>query len=109
MFELYVYFNFSGISFMVYGLLTLAGLPVILNFQAPFSARHVPEFWQRWHITLSTWIRDYLYVRLGGRDPIGADEASEAIVSVSTLVNGLEALLTDDVGLPLPPGMTLPF
>lgn len=60
-FELYVYFNFSGISFMVYGLLKLSGVPVVLNFQTPFAARHVPDFWQRWHIALSQVLKIVVY------------------------------------------------
>lgn len=86
-FELYVYFNFSGISFMVYGLLKLAGLPVILNFQAPFSARHVPEFWQRWHISLSQVLKLLIFQPL--RPLGGIWLAVPAVFLISALWHGV--------------------
>ncbi len=52
-FEFYVYFNFSGISFMVLGLLNLAGIKTVVNFNTPFAARDIIGYWQRWHISLS--------------------------------------------------------
>src|SRR5262249_39875614 len=52
-YELYVYFNFAGISFIAYAILRAFGVPAILNFNTPFAARNVIEYWQRWHISLS--------------------------------------------------------
>ena len=52
-FELYVYFNFSGLTFFVFGLLNLAGARTTLNFNMPFAARNMIDYWQRWHISLS--------------------------------------------------------
>ena len=52
-YELYVYFNFAGISFMAYALLRAAGVAAMLNFNTPFAARSAIEYWQRWHISLS--------------------------------------------------------
>ena len=52
-FELYVYFNFSGLTFVVFGLLNAAGVRTKLNFKMPFSARNMIDYWQRWHVSLS--------------------------------------------------------
>jgi alginate O-acetyltransferase complex protein AlgI len=61
LFEIYVYFNFCGISFVVFGILNLAGVRTILNFNSPFSARDVIGYWQRWHISLSTTLKELFY------------------------------------------------
>jgi alginate O-acetyltransferase complex protein AlgI len=65
-FTLQIYFDFSGYSDMAIGLGRMLGFRFPENFDAPYSARSVREFWRRWHITLSTWFRDYVYVPLGG-------------------------------------------
>lgn len=61
-----IYFDFSAYSDMAVGMAYLFGVHVPLNFRQPFLSTGPREFWQRWHITLSTWIRDYLYIPLGG-------------------------------------------
>ncbi len=61
-----LYFDFSGYSDMAIGLGLMMGFRFAENFRHPYLARSVTEFWQRWHISLSTWLRDYLYVPLGG-------------------------------------------
>ncbi len=61
-----IYFDFSGYSDMAIGLGRLFGFEFMENFRRPYIARSVREFWQRWHISLSTWFRDYLYIPLGG-------------------------------------------
>lgn len=61
-----ILFDFSGYSDIAIGLGRLVGLELPQNFRYPYAARSLPEFWQRWHISLSTWIRDYVYVPLGG-------------------------------------------
>ncbi len=61
-----LYFDFSGYSDMAIGLGTMLGFRFPENFRRPYSAVSVTDFWRRWHITLSTWFRDYLYVPLGG-------------------------------------------
>lgn len=62
-----LYFDFSGYSDLVMGLGLLLGFELPRNFNMPFLARNLREFWARWHISLSTWIRDYVYIPLGGR------------------------------------------
>src|SRR4051794_12129088 len=61
-----IYFDFSGYSDMAVGLALMMGFVLIQNFDSPYQADSLTDFWRRWHISLSTWVRDYLYVPLGG-------------------------------------------
>ncbi|HVS03005.1 MAG TPA: MBOAT family O-acyltransferase [Thermoanaerobaculia bacterium] len=61
-----IYFDFSGYSDMAIGLGLMLGFVFPKNFASPYRAASLSEFWQRWHISLSTWLRDYLYIPLGG-------------------------------------------
>ena len=61
-----LYFDFSGYSDMAVGLGYLFGLRIPQNFNAPYHAAGIGDFWRRWHISLSSWLRDYLYLPLGG-------------------------------------------
>jgi alginate O-acetyltransferase complex protein AlgI len=61
-----LYFDFSGYADMAIGLSLLLGVRLPLNFDAPYRAHSIQDFWRRWHITLSMWLRDYLYIALGG-------------------------------------------
>ncbi|MEQ1592403.1 MAG: MBOAT family O-acyltransferase [Thiobacillaceae bacterium] len=65
-FALQIYFDFSGYSEMAIGLARMFGVTLPRNFLYPYTSHSVREFWQRWHITLSRWLRDYLYISLGG-------------------------------------------
>jgi len=61
-----IYFDFSGYSEMAIGLGMMFGFTLPVNFRAPYRATSLHDFWRRWHITLGSWVRDYLYVPLGG-------------------------------------------
>ena len=61
-----IYFDFSGYSDMAIGLGRMMGFQFPENFNNPYTARSITDFWQRWHITLGRWMRDYLYIPLGG-------------------------------------------
>lgn len=61
-----IYLNFSGYTDLVTGIALLLGFRLPINFNAPYLAHNLREFWNRWHISLSTWIRDYVYFPLGG-------------------------------------------
>src|SRR3954463_1225742 len=61
-----IYFDFSGYSDMAVGLALMLGFVLIQNFDSPYQADSLTDFWRRWHISLSTWLRDYLYIPLGG-------------------------------------------
>ena len=63
---LQIYCDFSGYSDMAIGLALLLGFHFPLNFRSPYKASSITEFWHRWHISLSTWLRDYLYISMGG-------------------------------------------
>ena len=65
-FSLQIYCDFSAYSDMALGTARALGLTLMENFRAPYFARSIQEFWRRWHISLSTWFRDYLYIPLGG-------------------------------------------
>jgi len=65
-FALQIYGDFAGYSNIARGLAKLLGIDLMLNFRQPYFSKSPAEFWQRWHISLSTWLRDYLYIPLGG-------------------------------------------
>ena len=65
-FTLQIYFDFSGYSDMAIGLGRIFGFTFPENFRYPYIAKSITEFWRRWHMSLSTWFRDYLYIPLGG-------------------------------------------
>ena len=65
-YSLQIYFDFSGYSDMAIGLGRMFGFNIPENFNFPYIARSIREFWRRWHISLSNWFRDYLYIPLGG-------------------------------------------
>jgi alginate O-acetyltransferase complex protein AlgI len=63
---LYIYFDFSGYSDMAIGLGKIFGFNFLENFNYPFISKSATEFWRRWHMSLGTWFRDYVYIPLGG-------------------------------------------
>jgi alginate O-acetyltransferase complex protein AlgI len=65
-YALQIYFDFSGYSDMAIGLARIFGFHFPENFNYPYSAISIQDFWRRWHITLSAWVRDYIYIPLGG-------------------------------------------
>ena len=65
-YALQIYFDFSGYTDMAVGLGHMFGFQFVENFNYPYISRSIQEFWRRWHISLSTWFRDYLYIPLGG-------------------------------------------
>ncbi|WP_418290928.1 MBOAT family O-acyltransferase [Massilicoli timonensis] len=65
-FTFQIYFDFSGYSDMAIGLSLLLGIRMPENFHYPYMANSIKDFWKRWHITLSTWFKDYVYIPLGG-------------------------------------------
>ncbi len=65
-FAIQIYCDFSGYSDMARGLAKLLGIDLMINFSTPYLAVSLKDFWRRWHISLSTWFRDYLYIPLGG-------------------------------------------
>jgi alginate O-acetyltransferase complex protein AlgI len=71
-FAFQIYCDFSGYTDIARGIAKLLGFEFMLNFNLPYFATNPPDFWQRWHISLSSWLRDYLYIPLGGnREGVG--------------------------------------
>ncbi|NJO88624.1 MAG: MBOAT family protein [Chloroflexia bacterium] len=65
-YTLQIYCDFSGYSDMAIGLGKVMGFDLGINFNFPYKAYNITDFWRRWHISLSSWLRDYLYIPLGG-------------------------------------------
>ena len=65
-FSLQIYGDFSGYTDIARGIALILGFRIMENFNAPYLSRNITEFWRKWHISLSTWLRDYLYIPLGG-------------------------------------------
>lgn len=86
-FSAQIYCDFSGYSDMAVGLALLLGIRLPPNFLAPYASTSIVDFWRRWHMTLSTWLRDYLYVPLGGnRVPLPRQMAN---IMITMLLGGL--------------------
>ncbi len=66
LFAIQIYGDFSGYSDIAIGTARLFGFKLMTNFKAPYFSRNIGEFWRRWHISLSTWFRDYVYIPIGG-------------------------------------------
>ncbi len=82
-----IYCDFSGYSDMARGLARMLGFELMVNFDLPYFARTPSEFWRRWHISLSSWLRDYLYVPLGGNR--GGKAATYRNLILTMLLGGL--------------------
>ena len=66
LFSFQIYFDFSGYSDIARGIAKILGIDLIVNFKQPYLSTSPSEFWKRWHISLSQWLRDYIYIPLGG-------------------------------------------
>ena len=84
-YTLQIYFDFSGYSDMAIGLALMFGFRLPLNFAAPYRAASIREFWRRWHMTLSRFLRDYVYIPLGGNR---AGHGRQAVNVVATMLLG---------------------
>lgn len=82
-----IYFDFSGYTDMARGVARLLGITLMENFNLPYMASSTGDFWGRWHISLSSWFRDYLYIPLGGNRKGGARETRNTFATM--LVSGL--------------------
>jgi alginate O-acetyltransferase complex protein AlgI len=86
-FTFQIYCDFSGYSDMARGLARCLGFDLVVNFNQPYFARTPSEFWRRWHISLSSWLRDYLYIPLGGNRGSAAKVNSNLMLTM--LLGGL--------------------
>ncbi len=83
-YTLQIYFDFAGYSLMAIGMGVVFGFSLPRNFNRPYRSRSITEFWRRWHMTLSAWFRDYLYVPLGG-NRLGALKTCRNLLAVFLL------------------------
>lgn len=86
-YALQIYFDFCGYSDMAVGLGRMFGFEFMKNFDAPYRAESITDFWRRWHISLSTFLRDYLYIPLGGNR--GGAARTYANLAIVMLLGGL--------------------
>ncbi len=86
-FTLQIYADFSGYSDIARGLSKLLGFELLVNFRLPYFALNPTDFWQRWHVSLSSWLRDYLYIPLGGSR--GSSKATYRNLVLTMLLGGL--------------------
>jgi D-alanyl-lipoteichoic acid acyltransferase DltB (MBOAT superfamily) len=82
-FAIQIYCDFSGYTDIARGLARAMGFRLVLNFNLPYLAKGARDFWRRWHISLSTWLRDYLYIPLGGNRGGGVRTASNLMVTMT--------------------------
>lgn len=82
-----LYFDFSGYSDMAIGLGKMFGIQLPVNFNSPYKAQNIADFWRRWHITLSTFLRDYVYIPLGGNRK--GDSRRYVNLMLTMLIGGL--------------------
>jgi len=82
-----IYFDFAGYSLMAIGVARLFGFHIPKNFDYPYAALSIADFWRRWHISLSSWLRDYLYIPLGGNR--GGDAMTYRNLMATMVLGGL--------------------
>ena len=87
LFTLQIYCDFSGYSNMARGMSRLLGIRLVENFKTPYLSANISEFWRRWHISLSQWLRDYLYIPLGGSR--GGERRTYRNLMLTMLLGGL--------------------
>ncbi len=90
LFAFQIFCDFSGYSDIAVGSARVMGIDLMKNFDRPYFAKSIPEFWRRWHISLSTWFRDYVYIPLGGSHVSGVRKYGNlfAVFAVSGLWHG---------------------
>ncbi|MBC8266864.1 MAG: MBOAT family protein, partial [Flavobacteriales bacterium] len=99
LFAFQIYGDFSGYSDIAIGTARLFGFNLMQNFSVPYFSRDIAEFWRRWHISLSTWFRDYLYIPLGGSRGSLFKKIRNVFISCVQLINATQYLFSFSRGL----------
>lgn len=86
LFSLQIYGDFAGYSNIAIGVARLFGISLKRNFDVPYFSRDIAEFWRRWHISLTTWFRDYVYIPLGGSRPVVPSSAKHPMEYAKALI-----------------------
>lgn len=84
-----IYFDFAGYSDMAVGLARMLGFELPFNFDSPYKSRSIVEFWRRWHMTLSRWLKDYIYIPLGGSRTGSGSFRHLANLMITMVVSGI--------------------
>lgn len=109
-YSLQIYGDFSGYTDIAIGLALLMGFQLPINFNSPYKAINCGDFWKRWHISLSTWLRDYLYIPLGGNRSSSLGTVIISLVFIVGLVIAVNSLVfTVIIGIVLIGGSALMF
>jgi len=123
LFAFQIYADFSGYSHIALGTARLFGFELMQNFATPYFSQNHPEFWRRWHISLSTWFRDYVYIPLGGNRTSKPRQAFNLLVTFTLsglwhganwtfivwgILNGLYVIPRVFIGEPLAPAANSP-
>ena len=82
-FSAQIYFDFSGYTDMAIGVALIFGIKLPINFDSPYSSHSIQEFWRRWHMTLSRWFRDYVYIPLGGNRTGSSRTALNLVITMT--------------------------
>ncbi len=100
-YSMQVYADFSGYTDIAIGIALLLGFRLNTNFNSPYKAKNVAEFWQRWHISLSTWLKDYLYIPIGGnrKGTIASYILISIILLTIVLISGYLPLIYYFIGI----------
>ncbi len=103
-YSIQIYADFSGYTDIAIGIALLLGFRLKTNFNSPYKAQNVSEFWQRWHISLSTWLKEYLYIPLGGNKTgtVGSYIAITFISVIMVMLTGKLWLLLILFGIAIP-------
>lgn len=91
-FAIRIYCDFSGYTDIAIGIAALFGFQLPVNFRSPYKASSLSDFWHRWHITLSTWFRDYVYI------PLGGNRKGKAVMVISLMITMILAALWHGAG-----------
>lgn len=88
-YALQIYCDFSGYSDMAIGIALLLGFHFNKNFDSPYKSASITEFWRRWHISLSSWLKDYLYISLGGNRKGKIRQYANLVITMFWVVCGM--------------------
>jgi alginate O-acetyltransferase complex protein AlgI len=83
--SMHIFLDFAGYSYIAIGIARILGIRIPQNFNAPYLATSVINFWDRWHISLSSWVRDYLYIPLGGSRVIFLRQAANLLICMAVI------------------------
>ena len=95
LYALQIYMDFAGYSFLALGFSKALGINLVENFKQPYFALNIKDFWRRWHISLSRWLRDYIYIPLGVKRAVSTQvQPNPCGISKSNKINTFEPFIS---------------